>query len=153
MVALAKQNTDAAAKKYGLVFNQTESFWLVPWLGGFGGPVFAADGVTPTLNTDAMTGALKFLYDLKYTDKVMPGRGRLQRAPTACSPGRSADDHQRRLGARATTRDTLGDKLGVAPLPRSPGRQGSGSVHRRRVPDGPSEADEGDTADRGAPTS
>ncbi|MEA1978692.1 MAG: extracellular solute-binding protein, partial [Chloroflexota bacterium] len=32
-----------------LVFNQTEPFWMVPWLGGFGGSVFAEDGLTPTL--------------------------------------------------------------------------------------------------------
>ena len=76
-VAKAKELTTGG--NYGIVFNQTESFWLVPFLGGFGGSVFAADGVTPTLDTDAMKGALQFMYDLKYTDKVMPGRGRLQR--------------------------------------------------------------------------
>ncbi len=25
--------------KYGIAFNQTESFWLVPFLGGYGGSV------------------------------------------------------------------------------------------------------------------
>ncbi|HEX4898509.1 MAG TPA: extracellular solute-binding protein, partial [Candidatus Limnocylindrales bacterium] len=52
--------TYTSGDTYGIVFNQTESFWLVPFLGGFGGSVFDADGVTPTLNTDAMTGALQF---------------------------------------------------------------------------------------------
>ncbi len=44
-----------------LVYNQTEPFWLVPWLGGFGGAVFAEDGVTPTLNTPEMVATLAWL--------------------------------------------------------------------------------------------
>ncbi|MEN6364833.1 MAG: extracellular solute-binding protein, partial [Rectinema sp.] len=55
-----------------LVFNFTEPFWLAPWIGGFGGRVFGADGKTPTLNTKAMSDALQFLYDLKSTYKIMP---------------------------------------------------------------------------------
>jgi arabinogalactan oligomer/maltooligosaccharide transport system substrate-binding protein len=51
-VAKAKELTTGG--NYGIVFNQTESFWLVPFLGGFNGSVFAEDGVTPTLDTDAM---------------------------------------------------------------------------------------------------
>lgn len=50
--------------KYALVFNQTEPFWLVPWLGGFGGAVFDAKN-NPTLDTPAMVGALKLLADFK----------------------------------------------------------------------------------------
>ena len=70
MIATAKEHTADGA--YGLVFNQTESFWLVPFLGGFGGSVFADDGVTPTLNTDEMKSALEFLYNLKFTEAVTP---------------------------------------------------------------------------------
>ena len=47
------------------MYNQTEPFWLVPWLGGFKGAVFAKDGVTPTLNTPQMVATLKFLKSLK----------------------------------------------------------------------------------------
>jgi arabinogalactan oligomer/maltooligosaccharide transport system substrate-binding protein len=70
LAAKAKELTDGT--KYGLVFNQTESFWLVPFLGGFGGSVFAADGITPTLDTPEMKSALQLLYDWKFTDKIMP---------------------------------------------------------------------------------
>jgi arabinogalactan oligomer/maltooligosaccharide transport system substrate-binding protein len=70
LLAAAKANTGDG--NYGLAFNQTESFWLVPFLGGFGGAVFAEDGVTPTLNTEAMVGALTYLKGLKYVDQVMP---------------------------------------------------------------------------------
>jgi len=70
--------------RYGLVWNQTEPFWMVPWLGGFGGSVFAADGVTPTLDTKAMRDTLQFLYDMKYKYKIIPRRATTT-APTACS--------------------------------------------------------------------
>jgi arabinogalactan oligomer/maltooligosaccharide transport system substrate-binding protein len=57
---------------YPLAYNQTEPFWMVPWLGGFKGAVFAANGVTPTLNTPAMISTLKFLKQLKDTGVVPP---------------------------------------------------------------------------------
>ena len=44
LIELAVANTDVASDKYGLVYNQTQSFWLTPWLGGFGADVFDADG-------------------------------------------------------------------------------------------------------------
>jgi arabinogalactan oligomer/maltooligosaccharide transport system substrate-binding protein len=104
--------------QYGLTFNQTESFWLVPFLGGFGGSVFDADGVTPTLNTDAMTGALQFMYDLKYTDKVTPAEDTYDTADALFKEGKAAYiiNGDWTLGAYAAA-DVLGDKLGVGPLP------------------------------------
>lgn len=70
LIEIAKQLT--SGDRYGLVFNQTEPFWLVPWLGGFGGKVFAEDGVTPTLNTPEMVATLQFLRDLKFVHRVLP---------------------------------------------------------------------------------
>ncbi len=70
LLAAAQANTGAG--NYGLVFNQTESFWLVPFLGAYNGSVFAEDGVTPTLDTEAMRNALSYMKSLKYTDQVMP---------------------------------------------------------------------------------
>lgn len=106
--------------KYGIVFNQTESFWLVPFLGGFGGAVFAEDGVTPTLNTDAMKNALQFMYDLKYTDQVMPAEADYNVADGLFKDGGAASiiNGDWTLGAYA---ETLGDKLGVGPLPQMTG--------------------------------
>ena len=43
LIALAQELT--TDEVWGLVYNQTEPFWLVPWLGGFGGAVFAEDAV------------------------------------------------------------------------------------------------------------
>jgi arabinogalactan oligomer/maltooligosaccharide transport system substrate-binding protein len=108
--------------QYGITFNQTESFWLVPFLGGFGGSVFDADGVTPTLNTDAMTGALQFMYDLKYTDKVTPAEDTYDTADALFKEGKAAYiiNGDWTLGAYAAA-DVLGDKLGVGPLPKITG--------------------------------
>lgn len=117
-VAAAKELTGDG--KYGIVFNQTESFWLVPFLGGFGGSVFAEDGVTPTLNTDAMKNALQFMYDLKYTDKVMPAEADYNVADGLFKDGNAASiiNGDWTLGAYA---EALGDKLGVGPLPKLTG--------------------------------
>jgi len=70
LITVAKKLT--GGDRFGLVFNQTEPFWLVPWLGGFGGKVFADDGVTPTLNTPEMVATLQFLRDLKFVHRILP---------------------------------------------------------------------------------
>ena len=121
-VAAAKTYT--SGDTYGIVFNQTESFWLIPFLGGFGGSVFDTDGVTPTLNTDAMKGALQFLYDLKYTDKVTPAEADYNVADGLFKDGKAAYiiNGDWTLGAYAAA-DALGDKLGVGPLPMITGHE------------------------------
>jgi len=68
--------------QYALVWNQTEPFWLVPWLGGFGGKVFASDGKTTTLNTAQMVATLKFLHDMKYKNKIIPAESDYNGADT-----------------------------------------------------------------------
>jgi arabinogalactan oligomer / maltooligosaccharide transport system substrate-binding protein len=114
MIDLAVENTGGGS--YGFVFNETESFWLVPWIGGFGGQVFAEDGVTPTLDTDAMRGALQFLYDLKYTHQVMPSECDYDCAKDLFLTGDAAM-HVNGDWELGTFGDALGDDLGVAPLP------------------------------------
>jgi arabinogalactan oligomer/maltooligosaccharide transport system substrate-binding protein len=131
-VAKAKELT--SGDKFGIVFNQTESFWLVPFLGGFGGSVFDADGKTPTLNTDAMKSALQFLYDLKYTDKVTPAEADYNVADGLFKDGKAAFiiNGDWTLGAYAAPpcspcasgqNPGLGDKLGVGPLPMITGHE------------------------------
>ena len=118
-VAKAKELTTGG--NYGIVFNQTESFWLVPFLGGYDGSVFAADGVTPTLNTDAMKGALQFMYDLKYTDKVMPAEADYNVADGLFKDGKSPMivNGDWALADYVTAK---GDKLGVGPIPQIAGK-------------------------------
>ncbi|HEX5590245.1 MAG TPA: extracellular solute-binding protein [Candidatus Limnocylindrales bacterium] len=113
-VAAAKAATEGDT--WGIVFNQTEPFWLVPFLGGFGGSVFAEDGVTPTLNTDAMKGALEFLYDLEFTDKVMPSEADYDVSDALFKEGKSAYIINGDWVLNAYS-EALGDKVGVGPLP------------------------------------
>ena len=114
LISLAQENT--SGENYGLVFNETESFWLTPWLAGFGASVFAEDGTTPTLDTPEMQAALSFLYDLKYTDQVMPAEADYTIASDLFTTGSAAMivNGDWELGNYA---DQLGDDLGVGPLP------------------------------------
>jgi arabinogalactan oligomer/maltooligosaccharide transport system substrate-binding protein len=115
MIEVAKGLT--SEDTYGLVWNQIEPFWLVPWLGGFGGKVFAEDVITPTLNTKAMIDTLQFLYDLKAVHKIMPDECDYGGADTLFKEGKAAmivngdwslADYKKTLGE---------DKLGAAALP------------------------------------
>jgi arabinogalactan oligomer/maltooligosaccharide transport system substrate-binding protein len=114
LVAMGQELT--TADQYGLVYNQTEPFWLVPWLGGFGGAVFAEDGVTPTLDTQAMVDTLQFLYDIKYTTPIIPAESDYNGADTLFKEGKAAMiiNGDWSLGGYS---DLLGDKLGVARIP------------------------------------
>jgi arabinogalactan oligomer/maltooligosaccharide transport system substrate-binding protein len=88
LVAMAQELT--TGDQYGLVYNQTEPFWLVPWLGGFKGKVFADDGVTPTLNTPEMVATLQFLYDIKYTTPIVPAESDYNGADALFKEGKAA---------------------------------------------------------------
>jgi arabinogalactan oligomer/maltooligosaccharide transport system substrate-binding protein len=102
---------------YGILYRLDESFWLVPWIGGFGGSVFADDGVTPTLNTDEMKAALQFMYDMKFTEELLP---------TECDYNCMNDGFKNGISPMAINGDwalgeyagVFGDDLGVAPIPK-----------------------------------
>jgi len=102
---------------YALVWNQTEPFWLVPWLGGFEGKVFAEDGVTPTLNTPEMVATLKFLYDMKFDAKIIPPECDYDAADTLFKEGKAAMiiNGDWSLGGYM---GVLGQDLGVARIPK-----------------------------------
>jgi len=70
-VAQLKTLTDPAQGQYGLVYDLKEPYWLIPWLGGFGGWPLDEAGM-PALATEPMTNALQFLQDLKLVHKVVP---------------------------------------------------------------------------------
>lgn len=125
-IAEAPKNTDelfAVGKKlttggnYALVWNQTEPFWLVPWLGGFKGKVFAGDGVTPTLNTPEMVATLKFLHDMKFDAKIMPPECDYDGADTLFKEGKAAMIINGDWSISAYV-SALGDDLGVARIPK-----------------------------------
>jgi arabinogalactan oligomer/maltooligosaccharide transport system substrate-binding protein len=99
-----------------LVYNQTEPFWAAPWLGGFGGKVFAEDGVTPTLNTPEMVATLAWLSQLK-TDGIVPPESDYDGADTLFKEGKAAMiiNGDWTLGAY---KDTFGENLGIARIPK-----------------------------------
>lgn len=114
-IALAQELT--TADQYGFVWNLGEAFWLAPWLGGFGGRVFAADGVTPTLNTPEMIATLQFMSDLRDKYQVTPKEADYNGADTLFKEGKAAMiiNGDWSLGGY---KEALGDNLGAAPLPK-----------------------------------
>lgn len=116
LISMGKDFMAKNSGKYALVFNQTEPFFFIPWLGGFKGTVFAADGVTPTLDTPEMTAALQFVYDLKYTDGLVPAESDYDGADTLFKEGNAAMIINGDWSL-AGYKEALGENLGVAPIP------------------------------------
>ncbi len=114
MIEIAQEHT--SGDTYGLVYNMTEPFWLVPWLGGFDGSVFAEDGVTPTLETPEMEATLQFLYDLTHEYGITPVEADYGTLDTLFKEGNAAMivNGDWSLGEYQAE---LGDDLGIAPLP------------------------------------
>lgn len=55
---------------YCVAFDGGEPFWIMPWLGSFGG--WPLDDRKPTLNTPAMVETLQFYHDLKFKYGYIP---------------------------------------------------------------------------------
>lgn len=72
LVRLAPSYTKEAIGQWMLVFDQTDPFWLFPWIGGFKGSLI--NNGAPTLNTRAMTETLTLLKTFK-DKKVIPPEG------------------------------------------------------------------------------
>jgi arabinogalactan oligomer/maltooligosaccharide transport system substrate-binding protein len=103
--------------QYGLVYNQTAPQWLVPWLGGFGGSVFAEDGTTPTLNTQEMVNTLQFLYDIKTATPIVPEDSDYEGAHILFTRGEAAMIINGDWSL-SSYKQAFGDKLGIARIPR-----------------------------------
>ncbi len=82
------EDGDGRPERYGLVFNMVEPFWLVPFLGGFGGWVMDEEG-DPTLDSPAMVEALAFVKALK-DRRVVPRECDYPLADTLFKEGRAA---------------------------------------------------------------
>jgi len=114
LISMAQGLTDKSKNQYGLAFNENEAFWLMPWLGGFGGAVFDYS-TKPTLNTQAMIDALTFERSLK-TQGVAPATADYAKADSLFTAGQAAflinGDW-----SLSGYKKALGDNLGIAPLP------------------------------------
>lgn len=100
--------------QYGLVFNYMEPFWLVPFLGGFGGWVIDEEN-RPTLDTPAMVHALRFLADLRNRYKVIPKECNYELSDTMFKQGRAAFLINGPWAIKAYV--DAGIDLGVMPMP------------------------------------
>ncbi len=115
LIAVGEELT--VGDQYALVYNQMDPRWLVPWLGGFTGSVFAEDGRTPTLGTPEMVDALHFLYDIQYTTPLVPGDSDYDGARVLFTKGMAAMIIDGEW-ALPDYRRALGDRLGAARIPR-----------------------------------
>jgi arabinogalactan oligomer/maltooligosaccharide transport system substrate-binding protein len=113
-IAQLKTLTDEGVGQYGLAYPLEESYWLIPWLAGFGGwPMDAAD--RPALDTLEMANALQFIYDLKATHRVVPDKADYDAAFDFFRQGKAAYIIDGTWNLERYT--GLGIDVGVAPLP------------------------------------
>ncbi len=111
------KNAGASDATYGFVMNTDEPYWLAPYLGGFGGWVFDANGA-PSLDTPAMVQALAFLKNLRDEAGIMPRGAGYEISETLFKEGRAAmivNGPWAIGGYRGA-----GIDLGAAPLPMLP---------------------------------
>jgi maltose-binding protein MalE len=118
LIAQAKAFTNEKQNKYGLAFFQSEPFWFVSFLHGFGGHALQVNGkdVKVTIDTPEMQKALQFLVDLKDKDKIMPKECNVDCAKSMFLSG-NALFHISGDWELLTYSEKLGNKLGIAPLP------------------------------------
>ena len=100
LVELAVENTvdengDGRPDRYGIAWNSTEPFFLVPFLTGHGAwffdPEKQAQGVfEPTLDTPEMRAGMAFVYGLQHDKKVLPPQPDYETAAALFLAGKSA---------------------------------------------------------------
>tara|TARA_S200000501_G_scaffold139481_1_gene131829 strand:+ start:257 stop:2446 length:2190 start_codon:yes stop_codon:yes gene_type:complete len=76
LIRIGKENTidlnnDGKIDRYGLVWNYTEPYFYVPWIGGFGDWLIKNDN-EPNLNTSANIAGFNFIKSLRDEHKIVP---------------------------------------------------------------------------------
>ncbi|MEX2117825.1 MAG: extracellular solute-binding protein [Bacteroidota bacterium] len=119
-VSLRIQNqhgfTGGRPNVYGISWNYIEPFFFIPFYTGFGGWVFESDGITPSLDNDAMVQALRFVGDLRDKFKIVPNEADYEIADALFKDGKAAMLINGDWSWRGYQQK--GIDLGVAPLPR-----------------------------------
>lgn len=96
LIALSKSiqeqygSTAGRPNVYGLAWNYIEPFFFIPFYTGFGGWVFEEDGVTPSLENEAMVRALHFIRGLRDTERIVPNEADYEIADALFKDGKSA---------------------------------------------------------------
>jgi len=88
LIAKAKQLTKGT-EQFGLVYDMVEPFFIIPFLGAYGGTVFD-EGGNIALDTEPMKKMVKFVYDLKFTHKVVPKEANADVANGLMKEGKAA---------------------------------------------------------------
>ena len=75
LIEIGKKNTvdldgDGKIDRYGLVWNYTEPYFYVPWIGGFGDWLIKNDN-EPNLNTNANIAGFNFIKSLRDEHKIV----------------------------------------------------------------------------------
>ncbi len=81
--------TRADEDRWGLAYHLAEPYWLIPWVGGFGGWIFDATG-QPTLDSPAVVEALRFVWHLRHVAQVTPPQADYDMALDYFRQGRAA---------------------------------------------------------------
>ncbi|MFA7331858.1 MAG: extracellular solute-binding protein [Candidatus Delongbacteria bacterium] len=97
-IRLAQENTldldgDGRIDRYGIAWNFTEPFFVIPFLTGYGSWVFDKDDpgqTTPDLDNPGAVAAYRFVLDLRDKYKVMPASCDYEDADGLFKEGRSA---------------------------------------------------------------
>jgi maltose-binding protein MalE len=87
LIEKAKQLTKG--DQYGLVYDMVEPFFIIEFLGAYGGAIFDNKG-NITLDTEPMKKMVKFLYDLKYVHKIVPKEANADVANGLMKDGKAA---------------------------------------------------------------
>ena len=127
LVAAAKANTvdedgDGNADRYGIVWNYTEPYFVIPFLTGYGAWVFEEppgdDGRRiPTLDTPEMVRGLEFVASLRHKEQGVAALRRLRNRLRAVPRRQGGNAHRRRLELAAVPVDAKDLDAAVAVLP------------------------------------
>ncbi len=72
MVAAGKKLTDPAARRYAFAFPANDSYFMLPFVWGFGGGLIADDGRTILIANEGSVKGLQFMLDLRAKEKIVP---------------------------------------------------------------------------------
>lgn len=106
---------DGRFDQYGLVFNYTEPYFFVPWIGGFG-ESFLTERGEPRLNSQATIEAFRLIRDWKSKDQIIPAECDYEMANSLFKQGKAA----MLINGDWSWGDYLeaGIDFGIAPLPK-----------------------------------
>jgi len=95
LVRIARQNTDRAKGRFGLVYDNSKLYFHAPWLFGFGGAIFVKQGEDDrrgklAVNSKAAARALAFARELGGPDGIVPPEPSTTLTTTLFNQGKAA---------------------------------------------------------------